>query len=252
MRLPVLTRAAGLAAMLLGTAGAAHAAGDTDWIVAPYLWYPDISLDQSSGGGGGGISASDLLSKTDAAGMIRVEVARNRWGLSVDYLYLSVADNRNVTIPLPPNPTLGVRADLDLTVFEFTGIYRPTGEEAGISYLAGLRSISTDKVLLVTPPDGPTERFEGDESVTDFLLGARYLHRFNNRWDLSGRADYSFGDSEGTWNLIGTLGFRFNDLFAINLGYRHASLEYESNANGGVEITTIELSGPLLGFVFRF
>ena len=122
MRLPVLTRAAGLAAMLLGTAGAAHAAGDTEWLVAPYLWYPDISLDQSSGGGGGGISASDLLSKTDAAGMIRVEVARNRWGLSVDYLYLSVADNRNVTIPLPPNPTLGVRADLDLTVFEFTGV----------------------------------------------------------------------------------------------------------------------------------
>ena len=105
-----LPSVAWLAACLLGAAGPAQSAGDTEWLVAPYLWYPDISLDQSSGGGSGGISASDLLSKTDAVGMIRVEVARNRWGLSVDYLYLSVADNRNVTIPLPPNPTLGVRA----------------------------------------------------------------------------------------------------------------------------------------------
>jgi hypothetical protein len=37
----------------------ALAAGEAEWLVAPYLWYPDISLDQSAGDGGG-ISASDV------------------------------------------------------------------------------------------------------------------------------------------------------------------------------------------------
>lgn len=231
---------------------AANAADETEWLVAPYIWYPDTSLDRSSGGGGGGISASDLLSKTDAAGMARVEVARNHWGLSVDYLYLSVSDSRDVSLVFPPNVTSNVRADLDLTVFEIAGVFRPSGDPEGINYLVGLRSISSDQVLLVTPPVGPTQRFEGDKSVTDVMFGARYLHRFTDRWDMNLRGDYSLGDSEGTWNLLASAGFRFNDLFAINLGYRHTALEYKENADGETNTTTIELSGPVLGFVFRF
>jgi hypothetical protein len=229
----------------------ALAAGETEWLVAPYLWYPDISIDQSSGEGGGGISASDLLSKTDAAGMLRAEVARNHWGLTVDYLFLSVSDSRDVSL-LPTDTTTNVQADLDLTVFEIAGVFRPSGNEEGINYLAGLRSIRSEKVLLITPPVGPTQRRDGDESVTDVMFGARYLYRFNNRWDANLRGDYSLGDSEGTWNLMGGVSFRFNDLFAMNLSYRHASLEYEETVEGETNTTTIELSGPLLGFLFRF
>ena len=241
-----------LLALAFSAASPAYTAGETEWLVAPDIWYPDVSLDQSSGGVGGGISASDLLSKTDAAGMARVEVARNKWGLMVDYLFLSVSDSRDINLPASPDTSTNVRADLDLTVFEIAGFFRPSGEEQGINYLVGLRSISSDKVLLVTPPLGPTRRFDGDESVTDVMFGARYLHRFNDRWDLNLRGDYSLGDSEGTWNLLASAGFRFNDLFAINLGYRHASLEYEETADGDTNTTAIELSGPVLGFLFRF
>jgi hypothetical protein len=230
----------------------ALAAGKTEWLVAPYLWYPDIAIDQSAGDGGGGISASNLLSKTDAAGIVRAEVARNHWGLTVDYVFLSVSDSRDVSLPVFPDANTNVQADLDLTVFEIAGFFRPSGNEEGISYLAGLRSISSEKVLLVTPPVGNTQRFDGNESVTDVMFGARYLYRFNNRWDVNVRGDYSLGDSEGTWNLIGGVSFRFNDLFAMNLGYRHASLEYKEAVDGETNTTTIELSGPLLGFLFRF
>ncbi len=232
---------------------AAFAAGDTQWLVAPYLWYPAISLGQSSSGGGGGISGSDLLSKTDAVGMIRIEAAQDHWGVTFDYIFLSLADTRSVALPAPPGGNVDVRGDLDLSVIEFAGFYRPTGNDSGVNYLAGLRSISTDKALLVTPPfGGPTQRFEGDNRVTDFMLGARYLHRFNDHWNLTARADFSFGDSEGTFNLMGGLGYRFNDLFAINLGYRHVNLEYEGAVDGVSETTEIELSGPTLGLLFRF
>ncbi len=242
-----------LTLFLLSTYAADAVAQDTEWLVAPYLWYADITLEQSSGGGGG-ISGSDLLDLTDAFGMIRIEAAKGRWGATFDWIFLGLSDDRAVDVPLPlPGSQVFLRGEVDLTVIEFAGFYRPSGDETGIQALFGLRNIGVDKLLLATPAGGgPTQRFEGDDDFTDVMLGARYLHRFNDRWDLAARGDYSFGDSEGTINLIGTIGFRFNDLFALNAGYRYASLEYEDSDPSVADTTTIDLSGPILGFLFRF
>ena len=40
--------------------------------------------------------------------------------------------------------------------------------------------------------------------------------------------------------------------FGLQLGYRHAVIEFEDTVNGVPESTEISLSGPYLGFVFRF
>ncbi len=82
--------------VLLALSPLASAAAETEWLVAPYIWLSDITLDQSSGVSGG-ISASDLLDKSDSVGMIRVEAARNRWGFTVDYLWLGISEG--TTIP---------------------------------------------------------------------------------------------------------------------------------------------------------
>jgi hypothetical protein len=237
-------------ALLSLTTPSLSAAQEAEWLVAPYLWFSDVTLDQSSGASGG-ISASDLLDKTDSAGMIRVEAARNRWGFTVDYVWVAVSDNATIPLPLPLGTN--VIAELDVSMVELGGFFRPSGEDRGVDYLFGLRNINVDKTLLATPVGGgPTQRFDGDSDFTDVYAGARYLHRFNNNWDLNLRGDYSFGDSEGTWNLLASVGYRFNQHFALNLGYRHLAIEFEDNVSGGVETTDIELSGPVLGFLFRF
>ncbi len=245
----MLTRLVALLALL----PAAAAAQDRSWLVAPYGWLPAVSLGQSSDGSGGGVSGSSLLDKTDAAGMIRVEYARNRWGLTLDYIFVALSDERTVSLTFPISPNATVRGELDLEVLELGGFYRPTGDAEGINYLFGLRRIDAEKTLLVTPlPASPPARFDDDASVTDVMLGARYLHRFNRRWDLTLRGDYSFGDSEGTLNLLASTGFRFSEAFAVQLGYRYADLEYEDSSSGAVETTEIELSGAYLGVIFRF
>ncbi len=241
-----------VAAFVLLLAPLISAADETEWLVAPDVWLSDVTLDQSAGPGGS-ISASDLLDKADAVGMIRVEVARNRWGLTLDYIFLAVSDSRAVTVPLPPPPTnINVIAELDTTVVELGGFFRPSGTDSGVDYLFGIRNIDVEKTLLVTPSLGPTQRFDGDSSFTDVFAGARFLHRFNDNWDLKLRGDLSFGDSEGTINLIASVGYRFNKTFALNLGYRHLEIEFEDDDSGVAETTDIEMSGPLLGFVFRF
>lgn len=223
-------------------------ADDAEWLVAPYAWIPDVSLKQSPGDSGGSVSGSDLLEKTDAAGMIRIEVAKNQWGLTLDYIFLDLSDTRVIPTPVP----VSVIGELDMTVFELGGVYRPSGEDTGIQFLGGYRGISSNTTVLVTPAGGLTQRRDTDAGLSDIFLGARYLYRYN-RWDFAARGDYSFGDSEGVLNLLGSVGFRFYDAFALQGGYRHAVLEYKKTSKQGDPTSTeIELSGPFLGLVFRF
>ena len=237
------------AALLLMMAPALSAADNAEWLVAPYLWVSDITLDQSSVVSGN-ISASDLLDKTDSAGMIRVEAAWNRWGFTVDYIFLGLSES--VTLP-PSPPNLNILVDLDVSIVELGGFFRPAGKDSGVDYLFGVRNINVDKTLLLTPSGGgPTRRFDSDPRFTDVFAGARYLHRFDGNWDLTLRGDLSFGDSEGTVNLLASVGYRFNKTFALNLGYRHLDIEFEENISGEVKTTDITLSGPMLGFLFRF
>ena len=210
-----------------------------------------MTLDRTAGVGGS-ISAADLLDKSDAAGMIRIEAARGQWGVSLDYVFQSVSES--VFLPSPPLPvSLDIAVDLDTSFVELGGFYRPSGNDSGVNYLFGIRNINVDQTLLVTPGGGgPTERFDSNSSFSDVYLGARYLHSFNEKWDVTLRGDLSFGDSEGTINLIASVGYRFNNTFALNLGYRHLQIEFEDDDSGVSETTDIEMSGPLLGFVFRF
>ncbi len=241
-----------IAAFVLMLTPLISVADDAEWLVAPYIWGTHVTLGQSSGPGGS-ISASDLLDKADAVGMIRVEVARNRWGLTLDYLFLGVSDSRVVPVPSPPPTNISVIAELDTNIVELGGFFRPSGSDSGVDYLFGFRNIDVEKTLLLTPSGGgPTERFDSDSSFTDVFAGARFLHRFNDNWGLTLRGDLSFGDSEGTINLIASVGYRFNKTFALNLGYRHLEIEFEDDDSGVAETTDIEMSGPLLGFLFRF
>jgi len=225
-------------------------AEEGDWLVAPYVWLSDVTLDQSAGPGGS-ISASDLLDKSDTAGMIRMEAAWDHWGFTVDYVFVDASQSQTVSLPpLPPN--LGVNASIDVSVVELGGFYRPSTTDSGVDYLFGVRTLNVDKTLIVTPSGGPSQRIDSSPDFTDVFAGARYLHRFDENWDLTLRGDLSFGDSEGTVNLIASAGYRFNDTFALNLGYRHLAMEFEDSSSGVAETIDLELSGPLLGFVFRF
>ena len=228
-------------------------ADGTDWLIAPYGWLPDISLDQSSdNSGGGSISGSDLLSKTESVGMLRFEAARNRWGLTLDAIWLSLADQTTLAAEPPLNVSIDIDGELELTVFELGGFYRPSGEVEGVNYLLGVRQIGVEKGLSVVPSIGPSQRFDSDTDMTDIFAGARYLHRLGNRWMLTARGDLSFGDSEGTLNLNASIGYQVAGPFGLQLGYRHAVIEFEEDVGGVPETTEISLSGPYLGFVFRF
>ena len=227
------------------------AAQQGEWLVAPYIWAADVSWDIAARGSGG-VEFSDLVDKLDGAAMIRIEYVRNKIGFTFDYVDMSLSDGTNISTPGPLPISVAIRADLDLSVFEAGAFYRPSATDSGVDFLAGIRDTDVDSTLLVTPANQPTERFDTGKGITDIYVGARYLHRLDQSWDFSIRGDYGFGGSDGTLNLMASVGWRSAGPFGMSLAYRHLAFEIDQKVEGEAVTNEFEFSGPALGFLFRF
>ena len=242
-----------LAALFLCLAPGFAAAATTEWLVAPYGWLPSVSVDQTFDDGsddGTGDGDAEVLSKIDFAVMLRLEAARGHWGAMLDYIYVSLAD-QTVYAPLPVI-NIGIDGDLDLEVLELGGFYRLEPEPRGLDLLLGLRRINVDLGIGLTPADQPPRALVVAAEIDDVFAGARYRLPLGERWHASLRADYGFGDSDGTLNVIAGIGARFTESIGMNLGYRYANIEFRQDLEGEQERTDISLSGPFVGLAVRF
>jgi hypothetical protein len=246
-------KAPALLATVLLCLASRFAAADTEWLVAPYGWLPTVSVDQTFDDGSGGGSSgggAEVLSKIDFAAMLRAEMARGHWGAMLDYIFVSLADQTTYS-PLPAI-SIDIEGDLDLEVLELGGFYRLSGEARGLDLMLGLRRIDVDLGIVINRQSQSPQPLQIAAEINDAFVGARYLLPFGERWNLTLRGDYGFGDSDGTLNAIASIGVRFNETFGMNFGYRHANIKFEEDIEGSREDTDISLSGPFVGLMFRF
>ena len=66
------------------------------------------------------------------------------------------------------------------------------------------------------------------------------------------RGDYGFGDSDGTLNLMAGVGWRTAGTFGMHLAYRRMTMEFDQRVDGEAATSELEMSGPMLGLLFRF
>lgn len=219
-----------------------------DWMVAPYGWAASIGTDlQVRQPPAGGVSTDtdfdDIVDKIDGAFQIHAEGQGDHFGMFTDFTYLGLADERD-------RPRFHTESDLDTRLFELAAVWSP-GEDRyrGLEVFAGLRYIDVD-LTIQADPENPlfnTTTIDGGETFIDFMIGARYTWALSERWGLTVRGDGSFGDTEGTWNTSGVLSYRMKH-GAWLFGYRYLSVELET----GDSNTDITMSGPMIGYGFRF
>ncbi|MFT5501554.1 MAG: hypothetical protein ACI88G_001691 [Woeseiaceae bacterium] len=239
-------------------------AGEIDWTIAPYFWASDVGLDVAVNSDpilGADVPLKDLIDKLDGVFMGHVEGRGERFGAFVDTIYLSLSDS-NVIPTGPGGPILGdLTTDMDLTLklYELGGVYRIGGDSAGsaaFDVLLGARLVDVDQNLdLILPGPGATPaNLSIAISETDVFLGGRLIGKFNDKWHYKARADFGGGGTDGTFNILGAIGYTFGEtgLFSLDLGYRYMTIELENDRDGTSTETDITLSGPLLGFIFNF
>ncbi len=240
--LPLLTGA------VLGSAGTipALASYRWDWAVAPYLWATAITTDAEVRGQpvGSEVDFGDVIDKLDMAFLLHVEGQGDQFGLMADYIYLAVSDDSS-------SDTFNLDASLDTTIFELAGVWSP-GEErfTGFEAFAGLRYLSTEADLKfdLENPALPDQRRTLDKSFTDAMVGARYTAKLTDHWGMTLRGDGSFGDSEGGYS-VGAI-FQYHTKSGMwALGYRYLTVELQTGSGESLDLT---LSGPIVGYAFKF
>jgi hypothetical protein len=239
-------------------------ANGIDWIIAPYFWGSDVGLDVTVNNDpiiGTEVPLSDLLDKQDGVFMGHFEGRGERFGLFVDTIYLSLADSNVIPIG-PGGPILGdliTNMKLTLKLYELGGVYRIGNDDPGstaFDILLGARLVDVNQNLdMILPGPGatPINRSIG-VSETDVFFGGRLVGKFTDKWHYKARADIGGGGTDGTFNILGAVGYTFGKtgLFSLDVGYRYMTIKLKNDQNGTRTETDITMSGPLIGFIFNF
>ena len=160
-------------------------------------------------------------------------------------MYLRLIPSANTPIP-------DVRAEIEIEqiMFSVLGGYEIFRNDCTtIELLGGARymNFSLDADLVGGPPDGPSG-ISGDNTWWDGIIGTRIRHNFTDKIYLNAYFDIGAGDSEETWQAIGTLGYKVKENISIVGGYRYLHYDYE---DGGFAYD-LDTSGPVIGAVFKF
>jgi hypothetical protein len=238
-----------LAILLLAAPAAAQTA---DWTFGAslYGWLPGMSVqvDTPSGTVDSELSGSDALSDLDMAFMGTFEARRGKWGLIGDLLYVDLSSSQDTPLGL-----LFSDAEVDVKTAAFSGYvaYRVYDTpNLAIDVAGGIRAFAVDlDTTLNSAGVLPDFSSSASENWADPLVAARFTVPLSEKWFSTAFFDFGgTGSNDNTWQAFASVGYRFDERWSTQLGYRYLAIEKEI---GGAD-TSIELYGPLLGVTARF
>ena len=223
---------------------------DDDWQfeIAPFLWATSLSYDASVGpiGASGDVDFTDLASILDIGFSLHAEARKNRFGAFLEGSYiLSSADNR---ANIGPIPVLGVKVDVEIALTQITlgGMYRLGDPGCTLDLMAGVRYTRLDADMSI----GPFIDASVTKEFLDPMVAARLRWDLAEKWRLALRGEAGgFGvDTELTWGIQGTIGYRLRENMVLEVGYRYFDMEL---AQGPIDLD-MQMHGPIIGLAISF
>lgn len=241
-----------VASLLLATTLAAPAsAQDSAWSYKAiiYAWIPgfDTSFEtERFGTVEGNKTSNDVLGDLNFAFMGLIEAQKGRFSLIGDLLYASVTMDAD-----RPRGFVYDESSIktNVTALSGYGLYRVTTDpQLAFDVGVGFRAFSVDATASLLGDNRETISVGGDASWVDPLAAARLIVPFNDTWSGTLFADVGGAGSSNTWQAIASVNYVLSERWTMNAGYRTMSIEKDI---GNIP-TTIELSGPLIGFSYNF
>lgn len=221
--------------------------------VAPYLWLAGMEGRSATlpplPAAGVDVKFGDLLKNLNFGFMMVGEAHKGRWGGSFDFIYMKLTANG------PPPAGLGLFAGTQLQarnlIFTLTGSYRAIDEDRfQVDLLAGARIWMVKTKLTLKGGLAPTISASRDETWVDPIIGIKGRVNLGSGFHLvaAGTVGGFGAAAKIDWGVFGGVGYRFKKWATAFVGYRHLAVDYR---NGGF-VYDVNMSGPVLGIVFRF
>jgi hypothetical protein len=218
--------------------------------VTPYIWLSGLGGSigtQNPNAPTHPVTASfgELLSHLNNVPLMGSFEARNgRFGLMADIMFISLKTPVSTRGPL----FSGVTARSAQLVSTELGTYRVLDlQNQWLDVGGGVRTISVWTKLTFNPGLAPGFTQSASPSWANPIFAMRYHLDLPDKFGLTVYGDVG-GVSNLTWQVIGTVEYRYSDNITFETGYRHLHI----NWNGDVMRMSLALGGPFLGVTFRF
>ena len=187
-------------------------------------------------------SFSDVLEDLDAAFFASGQFRQGRFVMVGDVSYASLS--RDGVVP-PGIPASGKVRQLAITAL--AGARVAQNDALTLDLLAGARLWDLDGEVAV-PLAGVS--IAPDKTFADPIIAARINAGIAPRLSTTLQADVGgFGvGSDVTYQLFGTLNYRFGQSVYVSAGWRHLALDYD---DAGTAFDGAQ-TGPLIGLTYRF
>lgn len=213
--------------------------------ISPFRRLPTISVHKTF---------SDVVDDLDFGGFANIWGRYERFVVSGDLMYVSTSDSHSFTalphVPLPPNISVTAKVKSTQLMAALMGGYRVVDTpDFSLDALGGVRfwHISNDVTASAL---GMNVSYGESFSWVDPMVGARAFLHLGDKASLHAQADiggFNAG-SDLTWSVLATVNYAFTDHFSVSAGYKVIDVNYDRRGH----VFDTRLSGPVLGFTYRF
>ena len=243
-------------AVALAGAVPAFAATDADkWEIKmiPYGWMIGIDGDLTVGDQDVDIDVGfdDVWDNLEIAGMLQLEMRKDRFGLFAQPNYLKVTDEDTLS-------AVNGEIETQAWMVEFGAFYRlvenPGNHPLGIDLLLGGRFWDLSNTIEVGVSDTEIVEAQKSNQLIDPIVGLRLGNYFTDRLFVMLRGDVGGFDIGGSttkfsWQAQAVLGFDVTDSLALFGGYRVLDIDTDLSNETEADLT---LYGPIVGLGFVF
>ncbi len=217
-----------------------------------YLWAMDMNGQATIGENVSQVDVGfdQITDKLEAVFIVHFEgMHESNFGFLTDINYVSLGGDQS----LPANTILDV--NMDMTIAEFSSLYRMQYEEDAFDLIAGVRYVKIDMGLNITS-GAPINGLNLSPQIDwiDPLIGARWIRDINKEWSLLVRGDIGgFGvSSDFTWQALGLVEWKPYEHTSFIAGYRVLDIDYEEGSGAQYFQYDVRSQGPLVGVNFRW
>lgn len=234
-----------------GNSFSQEAATEKNWQfnLAPfYLWAINIDGDMKSGPITAPVDVpfSDVFDNLEAAFIVHFEsMYNNQWGFLVDVNYLDLESDMTLPTGISQN------VDLNMTLAEFSGLYRTRRDAHTFDVVFGLRYVEMENTVTVA---GGSTVMDVSKDWLDPLIGGRWIWDFADDWSLIVRGDIGgFGvGSDFSWQALGIVEWQPFNHVSFLAGYRALDMDYEDGSGKDRFNYDATAHGPVLGLNFKW
>ena len=212
--------------------------------LTPYLWGSGVEGQLGVGDRTADVDASfrNVLDHLHIAAMGYGTVQRGRFVALADAFYTDVRGQRATPGPLfssvsPQQSVFMLTPAAGYRVHE-----TPNGS---VDVLGGVRLWRTRTQLEFQTGLLPGVNVEGTQTWVDAIGGVSARRNLTDKWWAGAYGDIGGGGSDFTYQILANAGYDFSERYALTLGYRHLSVDYDATDF----LLDTSLDGPIVGFM---